>query len=131
MAIVQSPMFISSRLMAAIRIGETATIHIEAANRTSDDRVRYHYIIEDKGKTIDEGTDLHSGCSADVDYRDAMETLLAFLDHAAESYRYKMTADVEESSFSADMQEWCYMMSGEIEGALYNVSEHEDEDIDS
>ncbi|WAL67127.1 hypothetical protein ORV05_04885 [Amycolatopsis cynarae] len=118
MSEVRAPLFISSRLMAALRIDGVGTLHVNAENRDSDGRVVYAYVVENsEGTELETGFDLRSGVGADVDYSAAMGTLLSFLEHAADVYRAGMCANTEESSFSAAVQEWAYLNSEEISAA--------------
>ena len=122
--IVPAPMFISSRLMAALRIDEGSetggTIHISHDGTSREGRQRYSYVIEDAaGTVLDEGSDLSSGVGDEADYGKAMATLLSFLTAAAESYEYELRGGDSDNSdlFAPAAMEWAYMNSDELSEA--------------
>lgn len=149
MPVVQSPMFISSRLMAALKIeGGTheldppgGTVHIEASGREADTypptgartsrsvpgRVAYGCVIEDdNGKVLYEGDGIRSGVGSKVNYAQAMATTLHFIAHDAELYRLCMgdwaNADEDhQPNFNEAVAEWAYLNSDEIEMAAYDL----------
>ena len=84
--VLAPPMFISSRHMAAVRVGDVGgTIHIAPHERDNEGRAVWRYVIEDSdGTTLDDATDLRSGAGDDVDACKMMGTLLGFLGAAAE-----------------------------------------------
>lgn len=104
---VRAPLFISSRLMAALKVGD-GTIHLSADHITSDGRLAYAYLVEDStGATIHAGNDLCTGVgTTEVDYTAMMATFLAFADHDGDEYRAEMDG--------TPWQEWCYQNSDEI-----------------
>ena len=112
------PLFISSRLMAAVRVGDAGgTVHIEPRGRDHVDRAVWRYVIEDNDGTIlDDGTDLRSGVGDDFDARKTMATLLGLLGAAAESYRYTMYGQTSENVdlFPPDVTEWAYQYDDEL-----------------
>lgn len=119
--IVPAPMFISSRLMAAVRVDEGTetggTIHISHAGTTREGRQRYSYVIEDAtGKVLEEGSDINSGVGDEPNYGKAMATLLSFLTAAAESYEYEMRGGDSDNHdlFSPAVMEWAFMNSDEL-----------------
>lgn len=121
------PLFISSRLMAAVRVGDAGgTIHIEPHQRNQEDRAVWHYVIEDSdGTVLDDGTDLRSGAGADFDARKMMGTLLGFLGAAAESYRYMMSGQTSENDdlFPPDVTEWAYQHDDELAGLALELDD--------
>jgi hypothetical protein len=112
------PLFISSRLMAAVRVGDAGgTVHIEPRGRDHEDRAVCRYVIEDSdGAVLDDGTDVRSGVRDDFDARKMMGTLLGFLGAAAESYRYTMHGQTSENVdlFPPDVTEWAYQHDDEL-----------------
>ena len=113
---LRPPMHISARLMAAIRVGHSTTIHITPVRRDPDDRVIWRYIIEDDHQVLDDATDLRSGTGDPTDPRKAMVTLLGFLGAAAEAYRHTMTGQGSENAdlFPPDLTEWAYEHDDEL-----------------
>ena len=115
---VESPLYISSRLMAALDLPGAGTIHVHAEMRDSEDRVVYRYVVESAGgAVVAEGDELRSGVGVPLDYRDAVVTLLAFLTHASEQYRAHMGDDDAPADgwvFPRDACEWAYMHDAEI-----------------
>jgi hypothetical protein len=97
---LKAPFMITARLMAGVQVDKTF-ISIEPCGATSDGRIRYHYCI-DAPDWEHEGRDLKSGVGGGP-LQGAMETLLAFLTSAAETYRYRMhrtkTDDEDEDPF--------------------------------
>jgi hypothetical protein len=80
MSTVRPPLFISSRLMAALRIEGVGTIHLCADRCDQENRVVYRYIVEDAdGCQLGSGCNFRSGVGADVDYTRTMCALLALL----------------------------------------------------
>lgn len=117
---VESPLYISSRLMAALDLPGAGTIHVHAETRDAEGRVVYRYVVEgEDGSVVAQGDDLRSGVGVPVDYRDAVGTLLAFLSHAAEQYDHW---DVDGRGDppdgwafgSREVCEWAYMHDSEI-----------------
>jgi hypothetical protein len=115
---LRPPLFISSRLMAAIRVGDHgATIHVEPVGHTPDGRIAWRYIVEDNaGQVLDDATDLHSGIGDQIDSRRTLATLLSFLSAAAESYRHTMTGPSSDNAdmFPPDLMEWAYEHDDEL-----------------
>jgi len=117
---LQAPFLISSRLLPAVKVGDV-TISINFCNsRTPDNRLKFRYFID--GPNLEyTADDIKSGCGdryVPEALQQAMETLLAFLEHDGEVYRANMTRhtalDEDESSFPGNVQEWAYMNSDEI-----------------
>lgn len=86
MVVVPRPMFLSSRLMAALDLEGAGVLHVAPVGREdSEARVRYRFVLEDgTGRALDEGDSVLSGAGAAVDVADAAATVLAFLEAAAE-----------------------------------------------
>ena len=118
MAVVKHPLYISSRLMAALDIPGLGTCHVHAKVRTDEGRVRYSYLVEDEARNeVITGEDIESGVNADVDYTDAMGTLLSFMSHAAENYRYHFVdshGGGDGPVFGTAQDEWCFQHEDEI-----------------
>jgi hypothetical protein len=111
MPTVASPLYISGRLMAALKIDGAGTLHLHAEDRDGEGRVVYRYLIEDEqGTQLEEGRDLRSGVGAEVDYTSTMATLLSFLSAAAEAGQDGENSDL----FSPAVREWAEQHSDEI-----------------
>lgn len=112
---IVAPLFISSRLMAAIKIdGDTGgTIHVCHAGMV-EYKQTYRWLVEDKeGNVLGEGTDLRT---PEGTYTEVMETLIGFLEYAADVYRSDMGAGTHEDStlFPPALMEWAYMNDAEL-----------------
>lgn len=116
--IVTPPLFISSRLMAAIVIeGDTGGIvNIEYAGTTRDGQHAYRWVIEGHDHTEIGQGDGPQTASDEANYTTAMETLLGFLEAGAESYRHTMSGGTSDNSdlFPPAVMEWAYMNSDEL-----------------
>lgn len=138
MPIVLSPMFISSRLMAAIKVEGGSheldppggVVHIHCLGREAgyfnSTRVAYGCVIEDStGEVLYEGDGIRSGVDDDVDYRRAMATTLHFIAHDGETYRSCMgdwSNDPDDQPlFNRDVAEWAYLNSDEITMLAYDL----------
>lgn len=113
---VHTPMFISSRLMAALKLDTAGTLHIEHI-AFDQGRATYHYIIEDADRRVlFEGNELRSGVGSDVDYIGTMSSLLSFLESEADSYCRTMGASEPQDGwqFNAKTAEWAYMHDDEL-----------------
>jgi hypothetical protein len=113
-----APLFISARLMAAVKVGDGAgTLHISPVRRDGEDRVVWRYVIEDgHGTVLDEAADLWTGSGDPVDPRKAMAALVGYLGAAAEAYRVGMHGQASENAdlFPPDVAEWAYMHDDEL-----------------
>jgi hypothetical protein len=122
---VETPLFISSRLMAALKIEGAGTLHLSHVGYTDGGRVRYQYVIEDAdGTELESGQDLNSGVGSPVDYTATMATICSFLSAAAESYGYQMRTGREGENadlFSPAVVEWAYQNANEITMAGYDL----------
>jgi hypothetical protein len=120
-------MFISSRLMAAVRVGDSgATIHIEPTGRDDDGRVVWRYLIEDSGGyVLDDATDIRSGVGDPIDSRKTMTTLLGFLGAAADSYRHTMTGGRSDHTdmFPPEVTEWAYEHGEELTALAFDLED--------
>ncbi len=124
MAEIRHPLIISSRLMAALKLGDAGTLHLHAEGRTAEGRVQYLYVIEDgAGNVLEEDTSLSSGVGAEVDYLVAMCTLLGFLDAAGESSESSENSDL----FGEPVMEWAREHSDEIGMWLATLSDPDGE----
>lgn len=116
MTTVHRPLYISSRLMAAVDVegahGRVGTLHVGTHLRDAEGRIRYRYVVENaSGVVLDEGSDLRSGVGAQVDYSDIMATLVGFLGACAEAGDDGENADL----FDADLRAWCQENSYELD----------------
>lgn len=113
---VPHPMFISSRLMAAVRIegDQGGTVHLGHAGQNHEGRQVYSYVIEDaSGAVLDEGSDLRSGVGETPEAASMMRSLLSFLTSAAESLRYDDDGE-NVDLFARPCVEWAAMNSDEL-----------------
>jgi hypothetical protein len=120
------PMFISARLMAAVRIPNAGTIHIEPVHRDTDGRIVWRHVIEDDHhQVLDDATDLHTGAGDDLDARKTMTTLLAFLTAAAEAYRHTMNGHHSDNAdmFPPQVTEWAYDHDDELAALILELEE--------
>ena len=123
---VPAPMFISSRLMAALKLPDGSTAHVSYLGRTYEGRQHYEWAIDDAdGKQLGTDNDLHSGVGSPADYREAMESLLAFLGAAAESTDGGENADL----FPIAVVEWARENSDEIGSLAYELEEGTNDDV--
>lgn len=115
---LRAPLFISARLMAAVKVGDGGgTLHIAPVRRDGEGRVVWRYVIEDGDHVVlDEGADLRSGVGDGVDARKGMANLVGFLGAAAEAYRVEMNGQASENAglFPPDVSEWAYMHDDEL-----------------
>ncbi len=106
--ILHEPFCISSRLLPALKIGNDY-LSIEALRYDHENRTVYRaYLDLADGKEY-EINDLRSGCGGGT-IQEGMESLLAFLEAAAEAYRYEMSGHKSENSdlFEPEVNEWAY-----------------------
>jgi hypothetical protein len=112
---IPAPLIISSRLMAAYKIEGVGTLHLEVHGRNHENRLSYHYVVEDaEGTVLDEGTDLSSGVGSDPDYLAMMETLLSFLGAAAERGE-------SAEGYPPALVEWAEQNSDELQMAAMEI----------
>ena len=110
--LVPSPMFISGRLMAALKLEGVGQLEVSESGR---------WRIEDStGAELDSGADLCCPCAND--YGNIMASLLGFLGAAAEAYRYGPSSE-NFDLFSPAAMEWAYMNSEELFMAEYELEE--------
>ena len=115
MQLLHAPMFIGSRLMAAVKVADGGTIHIEPS-RTEGLHTVWHYVIETAEHGTHEDSDLRSPIE-DSDIHKAMSSLLSFLGAAAEAYRHEMrtSRETENSDMFPDaINEWAYLYDTEL-----------------
>lgn len=111
------PLFISARLMAAVRIAGTSTIHIQPIRRDTENRVVWRYIIEDHDhQVLHDAADLRTGVGDHPDPHKAIASLLGFLGAAADAYRHTMYGHDSENTdlFPPEVTEWAYEHDDEI-----------------
>lgn len=87
--ILHAPFIISSALAPGLRIGEVATLSLLDTEVTTDnrDRARFELYFDD-GREPYVDDKLRSGVGGFRSTVDAFESFLAFLEAAAESYKY-------------------------------------------
>lgn len=112
---LRHPVIITARLEPGVKIGKTFVSIRYSNKRGEGSRTRYHYTI-DIGRKSYSGDDLQSG-SGGGGLQDGLETLLSFLEAAAESYSYRMRtgrSGENEDLFEPKVVEWAYQNSDEI-----------------
>jgi len=109
---IEHPLFISSRLMTAIKIADSV-IHIEPLE-TEGNRVHWKFIIDQNGEEIGEGQELRT---LGNNPKEAMSALISFLSAAAEAYAYGMAGRESENAdlFNPKINEWAYQNSDELQ----------------
>lgn len=122
---LQSPIEIGARLLPTVRVGDGADlsfISIEYSKRPgSERRVRYQYHIDGPGWSHSDD-DLQSGNPVQGRSRGlqaGLESLLAFLTAAAESYRYRVRTNWlilgrNEGGFPGRVVMWAYEHEDEL-----------------
>lgn len=103
---IKQPLCITSRLLPGVKIGE-ATISIEYAHITPDERRAYRWYINLPGKEFT-GNDLASGVGGGS-LQSGLESLLGFLSAFAEAHAYQdQTGQECENAdlFPAGLAEW-------------------------
>lgn len=109
--------FISSRLMAAIKMEDVGTLHMLAIRRDEENRLVFHTVIEDYlGRVLydDEGKDenapIRSMASDPIFYRGHFGSLLSFLLSDAEAYAHHMgmTQPDDPYIFGEEIAAWAY-----------------------
>lgn len=115
--VVPPPMFISPRLMAALKIEGVGQVEVGADGS---------WRVEDvSGATLEEGADLR--CPSATDWRGPMCSLLSFLGAAGEAYGYAMRnpgSDPENPRlFSEQLSEWAYQNAEELFRAEFELSD--------
>ncbi len=118
---VLPPLYISSRLMAALHVENAGTLHLLYEGQDDEGRCQYHYLVEDiNHQVLHEGHDLRSGVGGEVNYSAMMDALLSFLLAYAEGYVFEST---ENSSGDESFDEWCYLNDSELESAKLDLQE--------
>jgi hypothetical protein len=97
---IYPPMFISSRLLAAIRVGDS-TISIDHLERENDGRDRYQFFI-DAPSFIYTSSKLRTGRQGG-NHQEAMKSLIAFLLAASEHQSSNFPKHVNEWAFQNEM----------------------------
>lgn len=112
---IYNPAFISSRLCAAVKIGDV-TISIEYAKRPGNGgRTRYQYYL-DCAENEYESDDLQSGCQGG-NLHGGLESLLSFLGAAGEAYGYQMRTGRKSENidlFPDWVNEWAHRNDDEL-----------------
>ena len=123
--ILRGPFMISSRLMAAVKVGDgTISLGI-SGKQTRDGRDIYTvYIDLPEGEFLVD--DMCSGCGGGS-VREGFSALLVFLCAAGEAYDYKQrTGDDSENSglFPPAVNGWAAEYSGELDILCAELDEH-------
>lgn len=111
---VPAPMFISSRLMAALRMDDGSTVHVSADGQWAVDGPSGVELGESTG-----GDEIGWGAGGFPGYAEAMSTLLSFLSACAESYPDGENADL----FPVPVAKWADQHSDELSMAEFDLSE--------
>ncbi len=114
---ISEPYLITARLLPGVKIGD-GYVSIETHPRGPDGRTRYRYHI-DTPSLEHTGDDLQSGFQGG-DYQDGMESLLSFMDAAAER-----SDETAADLFPLPVVEWIRQHSDEI---AYMLSDLEGEE---
>ena len=125
------PFEISARLLPAVRVGNSF-VSIEFAGETSDGRSRYRYHI-DTPEWEFTGADLKSGVGGGS-LESGTENLLSFLSACGESVAYSMRTGRESENadlFPPHVAQWCYQHSDELSMLQCEISEAENNLIES
>jgi hypothetical protein len=123
---LRPPLFISPRLMAAVRVDDSgATLHIEPTDRDNDGRMVWRYVIEDSGGYVLDDAEIRSGVGDPINARKAMATLINFLGAAADSYRHTMTGGHSDNAdmFPPQVMEWAYEHDDELAALALDLSD--------
>lgn len=123
--LLTTPIFISSCLLPAIKIGD-ATISIDYAKLFHEEghRVRYRWWVDFADGQEFYGDDLSTGCNHGLQH--ALESLLSFMAACGEAYHYTMSTGRESDNldlFPEGMREWCYLNSDELSMAECELQE--------
>ncbi len=122
---LDSPVEITSRLMAGVRVGG-ATISIEYGGVTEDRRRKYHYFIDLPDGTEYESDDIASGVGGGT-LQSGLENLLGFLSACGESWNY-VGHDGERGEnadlFTPVVAEWASQNSDELESFEFELREN-------
>ncbi len=126
---VSAPLFISSRLMAALAVeGDTGgIINLEHTGTNGEGRQTYRWLIETHDHVeLGQGDDLSSGVGDEPNFTSMMATLLSFLGAGAESYRYTMDGHTSDNAdlFPPAVMEWAYINDDAL-GVLHEVLDAE------
>jgi len=121
------PFIIGSRLLPAVKIGDT-TVSITFSDRPGDERrSRYRYYID--GGCAYTNDDIPSGVGGG-DLRKGMESLLSFLGATAESVQYatrtgKRVSETENGElFPPWVADWAAQHSDELSLAALEIEEN-------
>lgn len=130
---VTPPLFISSRLMAALTIeGDTGGIvNLEHTGSNREGRQTYRWLIETHDHVVvGLGDGPNSGCGDAPDYTSMMATLLNFLDSDAASYRHHMGDGEPDDGymFPPTVTEWAYMNSDQLGVLAYELANPDGEE---
>jgi len=110
---LKDPFFISSRLLPAVKVGNT-TISIEYTGREPQGRTQYRYYIDFADGSEHVGEDLMSGVGGGS-LKEGMDSLLSFLVACSESRRPGPYAPGENADLFPDrVGEWAEQNDSEI-----------------
>lgn len=139
--LLNSPFFISSRLLPALSVGD-ATIQLEySRNPGRDGRTRYTWTIDLPDSKSFTASDLQSGAGGG-DLKEGFISLLSFLSACGESFAYRgfdgaacgpslTESDGENSDlFPLEVAEWAAANQDEIAMARFEIEESEEELIE-
>lgn len=102
---------------------DSVTVSVENTDSYStDNRSIFEWTIQLEGETYSEA-DLKSGCGAEPSETEMLETLLAFLGAAAESYRYDGMEGENSHLFPEPVVKWASENLDEISARQYEIEE--------
>lgn len=103
---LKAPLFISARLMPAIKIGDVViSLTIAFKKRDEEGRTIYKCFIDFPDGTKHEIKDLRSGCQGGT-ILEGFQSLLSFLSSAGESFNHKRMAGENSDLFPQTITEW-------------------------
>ena len=123
-----NPVEIAPNLEPGVRIGDATWVTIAIADRPGDEqRTRFRYTIM-QGKREHIADDLQSGNGFGKTLAQGLESLLAFLGAAGESYRAGMDGRESENAdlFPAWVSELAYLYADEIEMIREEIAQNFD-----
>jgi hypothetical protein len=118
--ILTPPMFISGRLMAAVKVGDDATLHIQPDHLADEDSlIVWRYVIDYPGGSY-ENTDLRTPWAPPDDLqapRLAMSTLCVCLPHFD-----------GDTDLPPELTAWAKAHEDELTDLAFNLDEEDDDD---
>lgn len=115
---LSAPLYISSRLLASVKVGDSE-MSVNPIGYSADDREVWSYsIYDDSGAEIATGSDLQSGCGQSCDASEMMSTLISFLLACAESIP---NGTENANLFPESSHEWIVSHESELEMLAFEL----------